>query len=63
MTSMNPRRSSPCPSQVTILSAVRFTINTPSFEPNIRKQVNVTRSRGSAVSADRIEVTGVLMPV
>ena len=63
MTIMKPLRSSPWPKNSTSLSAVRFTINTPSLEPNIRKHVKVTRSRGSGVSAERIEVTGVLMPV
>ena len=63
MVSMNPFLSSPCPSQATIFSAVRFTISTPSFEPNIRQQVSITRSCGFGVSADKMDVTGVLMPV
>ena len=63
MVSMNPFLSSPCPSQPTILNAVRFTISTPSFEPNMRQQVNITRSCGFGVRADNMEVTGVLMPV
>src|SRR6185312_2034978 len=61
--SMKPLRSLPCPSQPTSLNTVRFTNSTPIFDPTMRKLVSVTRSRESGVSADRIEVTGVLMPV
>ena len=61
--SMNPRLSFPCPSRATRGSAVALTINTPTLEPIIRYVVSITRWFGSGVSADRIAVTGVLIPV
>jgi hypothetical protein len=63
MTRMKPSAGLPWPKTWTSFNTVRLTKSTPALEPTMRKLVSVTRSFEDGVSEDRIDVTGVLMPV